>query len=181
MMRLLLAGCLLAALPLHGDEWLRAVKIALDPAEDGQQIVTICITPNKTFAYDQLVFDCVYHQQFPWKDELGRTLTKVVEPVAFTYRRGAVRLTADLDAYVSFRVPVSHARLADAYCPTTFATNAPILIDRVRIAGQSGDPPAPLWQVELKAPGHHTNFACAAAAAPPPKPKGGKFGQVDLD
>ena len=180
MKRLLLACCLLTALPLTADEWLRAVKISLDPAEDGQQIVTVTITPNKTVEYDQVLFDCVYHQQFPWRDEHGKPLTKVVEPVVFTHRRAPLKLTADLDAYVSFRVPVSYSRLADAYGPNTFSTNAPILIDRVRISGQSGDPPAPLWQVELKAPGTHTNFT-RAVQAPPPAPKKNKFGQVDLD
>ena len=178
MKRFVRACCALAALPLLADEWLRTVKISLDPVEDGQQIVTVCITPAKTVEYDQVVFDCVYHQQFPWKDERGRTLSKIIEPVVFTYRRAPLKLTADLDAYVSFRVPVSYARLADAYGLNTFATNAPILIDRLRIHGDREN--AKLWEQELKAPGLHTNLT-RAVQAPSAGPKSGKFGQVDLD
>lgn len=179
MKRLALVVCLLAALPLLADEWLRTVRITIEPPDDGQQILNICFSPARTVAYDQLTFECVYHQQFAWHDEHGKPAVKVLEPVVFTYRRPQARMVDELDFNVSFRVPVSYARLSDAFGANAFATNAPIVVDRLRIRGERGE--ARLWEQELKVPGAYAIETKAAPPPPPPPSKKNTFGDVNLD
>ncbi len=178
MKHLLLALCVLSALHGFADEWLRTVQISIEPPDDGQQILNLRFTPNKSADYDQLLIECVYRQQFPWQDEHGKTVTKTLEPVVFNYRRAPVKMVADLDVNLSFRAPVSYARLAEAFGAGTFRTNAPIVIDRLRIFAERGD--ARIWEQELKVPGKHDIPSRAPKSVPPP-PKKGKFGAVDLD
>jgi hypothetical protein len=87
-------------------------------------------------------------------------------------------MVEELDLNLSFRAPVSYARLAEAFGATTFRTNAPIVIDRLRIIGERGE--ARLWQQELKVPGKYEIKARPPQPPTPPPPKG-KFGEVDLD
>ena len=170
--------CILAAWNSRADEWLRAVQISIEKPDDGQQILTLRFTPNKSAEYDQLLVECVYQQQFPWQDEHGKIVTKVLEPIAFSYRRASVRMVADLDFNLSFRAPVSYARLAEAFGADTFRTTAPIVIDRLHIVAERGN--ARLWEQELKVPGKY-DIPARAPTPPPPPPKKGKFGEVDLD
>ena len=179
MKRLALVACALAALPLLADDWLHTVKITIEPPDDGQQILNIRFTPAKTVTYDQLIFECVYHQQFAWHDERGKPTVKVLEPVVFIYRRAQARMVDELDFNASFRAPVSYARLTEAFGANTFATNAPIIVDRLRIYGERGD--ARLWEQELKVPGTYVIVLKAAPPPPPPPPKTNKFGEVNLD
>lgn len=171
------------ALTCSADEWLLAVNIKLEPPDDGQQIVNVCFKPAQSVAYDQVVFECVYRQQFTWTDSQGHQALKTLEPVAFTYRRAPVNMVADLDCHVSFRAPVSYQRLAEGFGTSTFATNAPIVINRLRIRGERGG--ACLWRQELSSPGDHVIAATPPPAAPSASsrtpPKSGKFGEVDLD
>lgn len=169
----------LMASAARGDEWLRTVKIAVEKPDDGQQIFNICLTPNKSVAYDQLIFECVYKQEIPWQDAKGRRQTKVPEPVFFTYRRAPAKLVADLDCNISFRVPVSYERLSQMFAEHTFATNAPITVDRIRIFGERGD--ARLWEQDFKVPGTYTIEAQKPKPPPPPPPKSKRFGDIDLD
>jgi hypothetical protein len=179
MKALLLVLVALTASAGLADEWLRTVKITLEPPEDGQQIVNFRFTPSRTADYDVLRFECVYRQQFPWQNAQGRPTVKTNEPVAFTHRRSQARLVADLDFNLSFRAPVSHARLAAAFGADVFPTNAPVRIDRVRITAERGD--TRLWEQELKVPGTHDIVARPPRPPPPPPPKQGKFGEIDLD
>jgi hypothetical protein len=178
MRRLLLILCALTALNGFADEWLRTVQISIEPPDDGQQILNLRFTPNKSAEYTRLQIECVYRQQFPWQDEHGKTAIKIVEPVVFVYRRPDVTMVADLDFNLSFRAPVSYARLAEAFGADTFRTNAPIVIDRLRIIAERNG--ALLWKQELKAPGKH-DIPARAPQPPPPPPVKGKFGEVDLD
>ena len=176
-------GSLAVVLAASADEWLQHAAIKLEPPDDGQQIVNVCLKPAKTVAYDQVVFECVYRQQFPWTDLQGRRSIKTLEPVAFTYRRAPAGMVADLDCNISFRVPVSYLRLAEAFGTSTFTTNAPIVINRLRIRAEKGG--HALWQQELSVPGEYaipaSSAATAAEAAVRPPPKSAKFGAVDLD
>jgi hypothetical protein len=178
MKQLCLVLCVLAALPLLADEWLRTVQIATERPDDGQQIINLRITPNKTVEYDLLQIECVYRQKFPWPNEQGQTVMRTLEPVAFIYRRPSVKMVEELDLNLSFRAPISYARLAEAFGAATFRTNAPIVIDRLRIIGERGD--ARLWQQELKVPGKYEIKARPPQPPTPPPPKG-KFGEIDLD
>jgi hypothetical protein len=173
----LLVG-VLAALPLLADEWLRTVQISIEPPDAGQQILNLRFTPNKTAEYDLLQIECVYRQKFPWPNEQGQTVMRTLEPVTFIYRRPAVKMVEELDLNLSFRAPISYARLAEAFGATTFRTNAPIVIDRLRIIGERGE--ARLWQQELKVPGKYEIKARPPQPPTPPPPKG-KFGEIDLD
>ena len=162
----------------RADEWTSVLKITMDPPDSSQQILNICFTPAKAAVYDQLIFDCIYHQEYPWVDLSGKTVTRVIEPVVFTYRRLAVKMVAELDCHTSFRAPVGFKRLNETFGEKTFATNAPVFIDRLRITGEvNGEA---LWRHELKVPGCYTNPAPRAATPPPPPPKG-RFGEVNLD
>lgn len=178
MKRLLPVVLALFAMTCCADEWLRTIKISIESPDDGQRILNLRFTPNKTVEYDVLLIECVYRQSLPWVDDMGRTAYKILEPVVFTYRRPSVKLVAELDFNMSFRVPVSHARLAEAFGTDTFKTNAPILIDRIRIIGERGE--ARLWEQELKVPGTY-EIPARAAKPPPAPPKKGKFGEIDLD
>ncbi|MEI8244109.1 MAG: hypothetical protein WCI17_12635 [bacterium] len=178
MKRLLLILSILTATHGLADEWLRSVLIAVEPPDEGQRILNLRFTPNKSAEYDQILIECVYRQSLPWQDEQGRTAYKILEPVPFIYRRSAVKMVADLDFHMSFRVPVSHALLAEAFGSDTFKTNFPIVIDRIRIIAERGE--ARLWKQELKVPGKYEIKARTATPPPPPKKKG-KFGEVDLD
>ncbi|MEI6210318.1 MAG: hypothetical protein WCR06_01705 [bacterium] len=179
MKRLTLVVCLLVACNGMADEWLRTVKIAIEPLDDGQRILNLRFTPNKTVEYDMLLIECVYRQSLPWQDEQGRTTYKILEPVNFVYRRPSVKMVADLDINMSFRVPLSHARLADAFGTDTFKTNFPIVIDRLRIIAERGE--ARLWEQELQVPGTYSIQPRPPKAPPPDSKKKGKFGEVDLD
>ena len=171
--------CALIACNGLADDFLHSVKIGIEPPDDGQQILNLCFVPAKTVAYDQLVFECVYRQQIPWQDERGKRVPKTIEPVFFTYRRPTVKMVAELDCNISFRVPVSLQRLIENYGEHTFATNAPVMIDRLRIAGERGQ--ARLWEQELKVPGKYEIQTKSAPPPPPPPPRSKKFGEVNLD
>ncbi len=179
MKSLTLVFCVLIAMKGLGDEWLRSVRIGMEPPEDGQRIFNLRFTPNKTVEYDMLVFECIYRQQIPWQDERGHATVKILEPVPFVYRRPAVKMVADLDLHLNFRVPVSYARLAEAFGADTFKTNIPIVIDRLRIIAERGE--ARLWEQELRVPGTYEIQAPTPKPPPPPPPKKGKFGEVNLD
>jgi hypothetical protein len=173
-------GCVLFAVTaLRADEWLSTVGITLDPPEGAQQVVSFAFKPLRSAEYDQLVFECVYRQEIPWQDERGRAMTKVIEPVTFTFRRANVKLVAELDFYCNFRAPSGFAKLTQDFGPNTFSKDGgPITIDRVRIGGDIQGKRA--WQHEFKAPGTHAVVA-PKAPPPPPQPKSTKFGEVDLD
>ena len=179
MKRLALVFCALAATTGLADEWVRTIRIAIEPPEDGQRILNLRFTPNKTVEYDMLLIECVYRQSLPWQDEQGRSTFKILEPVVFTYRRPALKMVADLDLNMSFRVPISHARLADAFGSDTFKTNFPIVIDRLRIIAERGE--ARLWEQELQVPGLYEIKTRPPKTPPPPPKKKGKFGEIDLD
>jgi hypothetical protein len=176
---LALAFSVLVALNGLADEWVRTIRIAIEPPDDGQHILNLRFTPNKTVEYDMLVFECVYRQSIPWQDEQGKSTSKILEPVPIVYRRPSVKLVADLDFNLSFRVPISYARLADAFGSDTFKTNFPIVIDRLRIIAERGE--ARLWEQELKVPGTYNIQARTPKPPPPPPKKKGKFGEIDLD
>ena len=179
MKRLIASLCLLAAFNTFAGEWLQSVTIGIEPPDEGQQILNVCFKPAKSIEYDLLTFECIYRQEFPWQDAKGKPINKIIEPVTFTYPRKGVKLVADLDAHVCFRVPVSLPLLLDKYGPNIFVTNAPVVIDRMRISGEKDN--ARLWTQELRVPGKH-----AIKDTPPPKPevlppKNSKFGTVNLD
>jgi hypothetical protein len=144
----------LAVAPLMaGAEWLSEVEITHDPVKKGEQEFTVRIMPNKTHQCDKIVFECIYHQEFPWENARGKAYTKIHEPVPFTYRARSVRLVADLDSYTNFRVPISLELLSKAYGEKVFNKDYPVTIDRLRITGSSAS--GILWKHELKAPGLH--------------------------
>ena len=82
-------------------EWLREVEIKSEPAKNGAEMhYTVRIMPDKTVKYDRIVFEVIYHQEFPWTDSRGRKSTKIHEPVTFLYRRNNISLVDDLELYM---------------------------------------------------------------------------------
>lgn len=180
--RLVLGACcaLISTTSLCADEWLSTVGITLDPPDGNQQVVSFAFKPVRSADYDQLEFECIYQQEIPWTDERGHTLTKIIEPIVFTFRRANVKLVAELDFFCNFRAPCGYAKLTQDFGLNTFAKEGgPITINRVRISGEIQG--KRVWQHEFKVPGTHTVVAPKPAPPPPPKPSNTKFGEVDLD
>jgi len=133
------------------SSWVRELEIRCEPEQDGQSDYTVRIRPGASRRYDRVLFECVYHQEFPWEDLRGRSYTKIHEPVRFTYRRADVKLVNDLDAYISFRVPVGHEQLRRMYGPKVFNDAFPVSVPRMRITAVSDG--APAWSYEVAVPG----------------------------
>jgi len=154
MKRLLLGTlCLFLLCPAGRAGWLKEVEISHEPEKDGQMDYTVRILPARTHSCDRIVFECVYHQEFPWEDVRGRRYIKIHEPVSFTYRRPSVRLVADLDAYISFKVPISMARLTAAYGAGVFREDSAVTISRIKLSGLAEGQTC--WSYDLKSDRTH--------------------------
>ncbi|MCK5528937.1 MAG: hypothetical protein KAI74_04585 [Kiritimatiellae bacterium] len=127
------------------------VEIKSDPEKDGQRDFTVRILPAVTHKCEEIIFECVYRQQFPWENLQGKKYVKTHEPVAFSYYRHDVRLVADLDKYISFRVPMSMKLLEKAYGDKTFNKDYPVTIGRLKITAKRGK--VVLWSYDLEAGG----------------------------
>lgn len=154
----LLWACLACALftldaVAQGNTWLQEIEITSEPERKGKKDFTVRILPGKTHDCDKIIFECIYHQEFPWEDARGRKYTKIHEPVTFKYRRRDIKLVDDLDTYVSFRVPISMKRLATAHGRKVFNKNYPVSVARLKIKAVSGNQTR--WSHELKATGVH--------------------------
>ena len=162
--------CLVGHAP--GD-WIREVEIASEPARNGQKDFTVRILPARTHRCETLVFECVYHQEFPWVNARGKEYVKIHEPVRFAYRRKGVKFVNDLDKYVSFRVPVSLARLQTMYGDKVFNAEHPVTVARMKISVLAGEDEV-AWSRELPAEGKHVLIDPEADPAPlPPAEEGG--------
>jgi len=131
----------------HGD-WFTEIEIGAEKEVDGQRDFTVKFTPGITHQCDQVVLECIYHQEFPWTNARGKKYTKVHEPVRFSYRRHAVKFVNDLDVYISFRAPVSMKRLQRIYGPKVFNEDHAVTIARMRLRGIRGE--KELWAFELR-------------------------------
>ena len=192
----LLALCALRSAGSLADEpaYLVSSEVTFDPpGADGQQVVTVRMAPGVTRSYDKLRFECVYAQSAPWTNSAGVVRSKTtVAPVRFTYDRDAMRLTTELDAYVSFRFPIGEEDLATRFGPHAFRPGVPITVPVILVSGLNGD--HAVWTYKLPtAPGPHpvteaqrTDLKSRSGASGPsgPKPAPGKstkLGEVDLD
>ena len=164
----LLLSCVLAA--AAGP--IREIEITPDPVQGDLQVFTVRITPGETRVYEKMLFECIYHQEFASQATESQGAKVVNEPESFVYRRRDVKLVDDLDTHISFRVPISHAKLRDMFGLTAFNTNAPVTISRILITAFTTEGKA--WALDLKASGLHkfddTATAPATNAVPPAKP-----------
>ncbi len=142
----------------------REVEITPDPIDNGQQVFTLRIKPGETRSYERMTFDCTYRQEYISQTTDTQGSKVINEPAAFTYRRKDVKLVDDLDCYISFRVPVDLAKLSDMYGRTTFSTNAPVRIARIKITAFTADGKA--WSFDLEASGLHKLDTITPAATP---------------
>lgn len=168
--------------------WLKSVEVTLDPPEKELQVVSLRLTPGTTRSYTQLRFECVYRQEFDWTDSSGKTLRRINEPVRFTYERDQVRLTDDLDTYVSFKVPIGMDLLRSRYGTTVFRPETPVAIARIRIEARSEE--TAVWACEVPVregpqalgPTHWVRLdAATKGTEAKPRSERAKFGTVDLD
>jgi hypothetical protein len=132
-------------------DWIRVIEIVADPVKDGERIYTFRFAPERTQDYDYISFECVYHQEIPWVNPRGEKYIKIHEPVTFTYRRKNVRLVADLDYYISFRVPFDYEDLCNRHGPNVFHANYPITVSRIKVTAVTNNVPA--WSIELPSEG----------------------------
>lgn len=147
-------------------EPVREIDVSSTPPENGQQTFTIRFTPDETFSCDKVTFDCTYQQAFTNEATGQKRELKTHEPGVFTYRRKDVKMVADLDNYISFRVPISLDRLVEIYGPTAFNTNHPVSVARICITA-SGEQTT--WSCEIPASGtHRPPFPVKAPPAPKP-------------
>lgn len=135
------------------NNWVRIVDISVEPGPGGQDEYTIKITPDRTQKYDELQFACVYHQEFPWENVRGQKYIKIHEPVSFLFRRADIELVNELDAYVSFRVPMDREALKEKHGENVFNPDYPITVSRITISGIVNS--KPLWTIDLPPKGKH--------------------------
>lgn len=172
--------------------FLTAAEVTFDPpGQDGLQVVTVRMAPGVTRSYDKLRFECVYAQSAPWTNSAGVVRSKTtIAPVHFAYDRESVRLTTELDAYVSFRFPIGEDDLRGRFGPHAFRPGVPIQVVEILVSGLFGD--RILWTYRLPAePGlrpvteaQRIDQKKAPAPAPKPSAIGGRptrLGEVDLD
>jgi hypothetical protein len=129
------------------------VEITSDPPEGGQQIFTVRLRPGKTQTMDKVLFECTLHQEFTAAAPGSTNIEKrVIESSVFSYRRRDVKLTEDLDCFISFRVPVSLARIKEIFGDTAYETKAPITVSKMHISGLDKADTC-LWRFETEARG----------------------------
>ena len=189
---------LLPATPLFAEEepFLASAEVTFDPpGDDGQQVVTVRMAPGVTRAYDKLRFECVYAQSAMWTNSAGVARMKTtVAPVRFTYERESIRLTTELDAYVSFRFPVGEDDLRRRFGNTSFRAGVPIKIPRILVSGIVRDrvlwtyalptepglrPVTEAQRVDLRKATETPPRPATAPSAPADRPA--KLGEIDLD
>jgi len=140
---------LLFALPSSGGDLpIKQFDVTLDPPIDGEQIVTIRMTPELSETYDKLVFDNYLSQQTMISLSDGTRRLKTIEPVFFTHRERNVKLVDGLDRYISYRVPVGGDRLKQAFGAKVFKPAIPVHISRVKIKAIKDG--STVWKKELK-------------------------------
>lgn len=147
-------------------EPVREIEITSTPPENGQQTFTVRFTPDETAEYDKVSFDCILQQVFTNEATHQAKGLKIHEPGVFTYRRKDVKMVTDLDAHISFRVPVSLDRLQEIYGQTAFNTNHPVTVARMVITASG---PQLNWSCEIPASGiHRPPFPTKKVAPPQP-------------
>ena len=173
------AVLLLASVVAAAAGPLREIEITPDPVLGETQVFTVRMTPGETCLYDKMLFQCFYHQEFKSQATDTQGAKVVHEPEFFTYRRRDIKLVDDLDTHISFRVPISTAKLIDMFGLTAFNTNAPVTIAHMVISAYTNEGRA--WSYDLKAdelrkfedadPAPATNAVKSAKAViPPAKP-----------
>lgn len=135
------------------------------PLPSGISVVQIRMTPTETVEIHRMVFDCVLRQEFLWRGSDGEERLRTIEPARFTHREQNVRMVADLDLHVMFRVPIREEDLLRAYGTRTFRPGFPVVISRIRIEAQD-EAGKPVWVVETPMD-HVLRFGQAPAAGPP--------------
>lgn len=130
---------------------IKQIEINSEPEKKGMRDFTVRIRPEETHKCDVIIVKCFYLQQFPWENLQGEKYIKKYEPVAFTYRAETTGLTAGLDKYISFRIPMSLKILQKTYGDKLFNADYPVSISRFKISGLRND--NVIWNYELKGAG----------------------------
>lgn len=127
----------------------RRVEARLQPPlPSGINVYSVKMTPIKTVEVPRLLFICTLRQEFQWRGSDGLEITRVIEPAVHTHLEENVRLTADLDRHISFRVDLRQENLVQTYGPRTFRPNNPVTVSRIRIEAQDASG-SMLWQIEV--------------------------------
>ena len=140
--RFMLAAALYAgvvpAVPADDNNFISEILVTREDEESGKSIFTVRMLVDKSTTLDRIDYEIIYHQDFPFEDSRGNKYHKVNEPVVFKYSAKNVKMTADIDSYVNFRVPVNRERLKIIYGNRTFHPDYPITIPRIKITGYIG-------------------------------------------
>ena len=135
---LFLAAALGASAAAASTNYFHEVEVKTDVEAEGRKDFTVRFTPEMTHQCDRIVFECFYHQEFPWENARGKKYTKTIEPVRFTYVRSNVHMVNELDSYISFKVPTSRDLLQRTYGPTVFSADYPVTVPRIRATAEAG-------------------------------------------
>lgn len=129
----------------------KLLEVTADPPRDGIVQYTCRFAPTETVDYDRLEFEMLYRQDITLPLPGGGTTNRVHEPVWFKYVERNPRLVADLDKYISFRVPLDLDKLRQTYGRKAFQVDSPVSISRIQITayhlGQR------VWVIREKPPG----------------------------
>ena len=120
------------------QDWFREIEVTSEETVANKMDYTVRFTPARNHLCDRIVFECVYHQEFPWENARGRKYIKIHEPVNFVYRRPAVKMVNDLDQHVSFRAPYGLATVVAKYGPKLFNKDFPVTVDRILMTAFCG-------------------------------------------
>ena len=135
----------------HGamaEDWFQLIQVTSEETAANKMDYTVRFTPARNHHCDKIVFECVYHQKFPWENVRGKKYIKVHEPVNFEYIRRDVKMVHDLDEYISFRTPYGLETLSKVYGPKFFNKDFPVTVDRIIMTGFSGG--AEIWTYAVK-------------------------------
>ncbi len=127
------------------------IEVTPDPIKNGSQIFTFRFSPSETRIYSVIVFDCIYHQEFPNPSSHQPTAIKIMEPATFTYRSRDVKMVDGLDCNISFRVPRDIQKLIESYGENLFNTNFPATVSRIKVTAFEKE--TATWSYELKPEG----------------------------
>ena len=146
------AFLLLAALgALSAQAGIKELEVTADPPRDGIVQYTCRFAPSVTVTYERIEIEMLYRQHIQLPLPGGGVTNRVHEPVWFKYTEKEPKFVADLDKYISFRVPIDLDRLRMTYGKKAFQVDAAVDISQIKISAYHQG--RRVWSVRETPPG----------------------------